>query len=73
MEVVAKAPDKRATIILFKGETGRGDEIRTYDGSTGWVRTPPTVLGEYQLSGSDLDGARLDAQLVVSRPNQSGP
>lgn len=63
MEVVAKAPDKRASIILFKGETGRGDEIRTYDGSTGWVRTPLTVLGEYQLSGSDLDGARLDAQL----------
>ena len=63
VEVVAKAPDKRATIILFKGETGRGDEIRTYDGSTGWVRTPLTVLGEYQLSGSDLDGARLDAQL----------
>ena len=63
VEVVAKAPDKRATIILFKAETGRGDEIRTYDGSTGWVRTPLTVLGEYQLSGSDLDGARLDAQL----------
>jgi photosynthetic reaction center cytochrome c subunit len=63
VEIAAKAPDKRATIILFKAETGRGDQIRTYDGKTGWVRTPLNVLGEYQLIGGDLDGARFDAQL----------
>ena len=63
VEVVAKAPDKRSTIILFKEETGRGDQIRSYDGKIGWVRTPLNVLGEYQLSGGDLDGARFDAQL----------
>jgi hypothetical protein len=63
VEIVAKAPDKRATIILFKEETGRGDQIRTYDGRTGWVRTPLNVLGEFQLNGGDLDGARFDAQL----------
>ena len=63
VEIVAKAPDKRSTIILFKEETGRGDQIRTYDGHTGWVRTPLNVLGEFQLVGGDLDGARFDAQL----------
>jgi photosynthetic reaction center cytochrome c subunit len=63
VELVAKAPDKRATIILFKAETNRGDQIRTYDGSAGWVRTPLNVVGEFQLIGSDLDGARVDAQL----------
>jgi len=63
-EIVAKAPDKHATIILFKQETGRGDQIRSYDGRTGWVRTPLNVLGEFQLMGSDLDGARFDAQLA---------
>ncbi len=63
VEIVAKAPDKRATIILFKEETGRGDQIRTYDGRIGWVRTPLNVLGEFQLIGGDLDGARFDAQL----------
>ena len=63
VEIDAKAPDKRATIILFKKETGRGDQIRTYDGRTGWVRTPLNVLGEFQLQGGDLDGARFDAQL----------
>jgi hypothetical protein len=63
VELVAEAPNKRATIILFKEAPGRGDQIRTYDGRIGWVRTPLNVLGEFQLSGGDLDGARLDAQL----------
>ena len=63
VEIVARAPDRRSTIILFKAETNRGDQIRSYDGRTGWVRTPLNVVGEYQLIGSDLDGARVDAQL----------
>jgi photosynthetic reaction center cytochrome c subunit len=63
VEIVAKFPDKRSTIILFKAETGRGDQIRAYDGNTGWVRTPLNVVGEFQLGGGDLDGARFDAQL----------
>jgi photosynthetic reaction center cytochrome c subunit len=63
VEIVARAPDKRSTIILFKAATNRGDQIRSYDGRTGWVRTPLNVVGEFQLVGSDLDGARVDAQL----------
>lgn len=63
VEIDAKVPDQRATIILFKAETGRGDQIRSYNGRSGWVRTPLNVLGEFQLSGGDLDGARFDAQL----------
>ncbi len=63
VEIAAKAPDERATIVLFKAETERGDQIRTYNGRTGWVRTPLNILGEYQLFGGDLDGARFDAQL----------
>ncbi len=30
----------------------------------GWVRTPLNVVGEYQLEGGDLDGARFDAELM---------
>jgi hypothetical protein len=63
VQIYAKAPDQRSTIIQFKDAPGRDDSIRTYDGRTGWMKTPLTVLGEYQLSGSELDGARLDAQL----------
>jgi photosynthetic reaction center cytochrome c subunit len=62
VEVAAQAPDKRAMIITFGKETGRGDEIRSFDGRVGWVRTPLNILGEFQLSGGDLDGARFDAQ-----------
>jgi hypothetical protein len=63
VEIAAQAPDKRATIIEFKKDVGRGDEVRSFDGRIGWVRTPLNVLGEFQLSGGDLDGARFDAQL----------
>jgi hypothetical protein len=63
-EIAAQFPDKKATIILFRAETGRGDQIRSYDGKVGWVRTPLNVVGEYQLDGGDLDGARFDAELM---------
>jgi hypothetical protein len=64
VQIYAKAPDRRSTIIEFKNAPGRDASIRSYDGKTGWNKTPLTVLGEYQLSGSELDGARLDAQMA---------
>jgi photosynthetic reaction center cytochrome c subunit len=63
VSIYAKAPDQRATIIVFKDAPGRDDSVRAFDGRAGWIRTPLSVLGEYALSGSELDGARLDAQL----------
>jgi hypothetical protein len=30
----------------------------------GWLRTPLTVLGEYELSGGELEGTKLDAELA---------
>jgi photosynthetic reaction center cytochrome c subunit len=59
----AQAPDKRTLILDFKDTPGRGDTTRSYDGKIGWLRTPLNVLGEYELTGGELDGARLDAQL----------
>jgi photosynthetic reaction center cytochrome c subunit len=63
VQIYAKAPDQRSTIIDFKDAPGRDASIRSFDGKIGWIKTPLTVLGEYQLSGSELDGARLDAEL----------
>src|SRR6266566_1765642 len=63
VQIYAKAPDQRTTIIEFKDAPGRDASIRSYDGKVGWIKTPLTVLGEYQVNGSELDGARLDAQL----------
>ena len=63
VEIYGKAPDQRSTVIGFPDAPGRDASVRSYDGKIGWMKTPLTVLGEYQLSGSELDGARLDAQL----------
>jgi photosynthetic reaction center cytochrome c subunit len=70
-EIAGQFPDKKSTIILFRAETGRGDQIRSYDGKDGWVRTPLNVIGEYQLEGGDLDGARFDAQLMFPQQIKS--
>jgi hypothetical protein len=64
VQIFAKAPDQRTVLIEFKDNPERGDSIRTFNGHAGWIKTPLAVLGEYQVSGGDLDGARLDAQLL---------
>src|SRR6266542_5386198 len=63
VEIYAKAPDQRTMIIEFKDNPGRDNAVRSFDGRIGWMRTPLSVLGEYEVSGSELDGARVDAQL----------
>ena len=64
VQIFAKYPDQRATYIDFPGDPERGNSIRTYNGREGWLLTPLTVLGGYQIAGSELDGSRLDAQLT---------
>jgi hypothetical protein len=63
VQIFAKFPDQRATWIEFPQNPARGSSVRTYNGREGWLHTPLTVLGEYELTGGELDGARLDAQL----------
>jgi len=38
--------------------------VRSFNGREGWLVTPLTVLGEYQLTVGELDGAKLDAELA---------
>jgi hypothetical protein len=64
VQIFAKFPDQRSTFIEFPNSPDRGDSLRTYDGRRGWLETPLTVLGEYELTGGELDGARLDALLT---------
>ena len=63
VQIFAKAPDQRATIIKFDEKIGRQDAIRTFDGKRGWMSAPLAVVPQYALGGTELDGARLDAQL----------
>jgi len=63
VEIFAKFPDQRATIMSFPASPDRGHSIRTFNGKDGWIVTPLTVLKDYQLLGGELDGAKLDAEL----------
>jgi len=67
-EIYAKTPDQRAVIVSFPDAPERGDQSRVYDGKIGWVNTPRSVLGEYQVTGSELD--RLKAEAQLSFPGQ---
>ena len=60
--MLAKTPNQRATLITYK-DTQRPASIWAFDGRTGWIKTPRGLLGDYELIGSELDGARLEAQL----------
>ena len=70
VSIWAQAPDRRSTIIEFRDAQGRDNSARTYNGSAGWINTPLSVLGEYALSGTELDGARFDA--MIAFPDQLG-
>lgn len=63
VHIYAKYPNQRTMLIQFAKETGRGDEVRAYNGHTGWMMTPLAVLTDYQLSGVELDGALVDAEM----------
>jgi hypothetical protein len=62
-QIFAKAPDKRTVLISFKDAPDRGNQTRSFNGTIGWVTTPRALLGEYQVTGTELDGQKLDAEL----------
>jgi photosynthetic reaction center cytochrome c subunit len=61
VEVFAKAPDERTTII----HTLSGDTTTTYDGRAGWIAAPETLapVTVLALTGGDLEAAKVDADL----------
>ncbi|MGH9253221.1 MAG: photosynthetic reaction center cytochrome c subunit family protein [Vicinamibacterales bacterium] len=62
MEMFARAPGRRATIVHgLSGET-----IATFDGRNGWIAAPPTdrPVPLLTLTGQELEGVRLEAQLL---------
>lgn len=61
--LAAKAPNQRAILISYK-DTQRPSSSWTFDGRTGWIKTPRGLFSEYELVGGELDGARLEAQLA---------
>jgi outer membrane lipoprotein-sorting protein len=60
-ELYAKAPAQLATVI----HTQNGDSVTVFDGREGWVAAPNNPVPLLPLApGAELDGARLDAQLL---------
>src|SRR5438093_7374679 len=49
--------------MITHKDTQRHASILAFDGRTGWIKSPRGLLGEYELIVSELDGARLEAQL----------
>jgi hypothetical protein len=68
MQIFAKAPDHRTLQISFKDHPERGDSTWAYNGKAGWIKSPRSLLGQYEVTGSDLDGLRTEA--LVAFPGQ---
>jgi photosynthetic reaction center cytochrome c subunit len=60
IEIVAKAPNQRTMIL----HTLDGDSTTTYDGRVGWSAVPHKPVPVLALAGSELDGVRLDAEMM---------
>ena len=63
-QIFAQAPDKHSVTITFKDHPERGDSTRSFDGKQGWIRTPRGLFTDYELVGTELNGARVDALLA---------
>ena len=72
-EISAKAPNQRTMTNHLPG----GDNTTTYDGREGWIAAADPQVPMILLTGGDLDGAKLDAELAFpplrsSRTSASG-
>ena len=59
VEIFARV-GQRTTIIHTSG----GDSTTTYDGNSGWIAAPFRPVAVLALSGQDVDGLKLDADLA---------
>ena len=60
LEIFAKAPNQRTTIV----HTSSGDSTTTFDGRVGWLAAPHRPVPVLAVAGADLDGLRVDAELM---------
>lgn len=64
VEVYAKVPSQRTTIAHVPvGDNATKDSMTVFDGRAGWISTPNTLVPMLTLTGGNLDGAKLDADL----------
>ena len=66
IEIYAKAPNQRAVVV----HSVPGDDVTNYDGRNGWMAGPQIAgpgipVPVLALSGGDLEGAKIDAELSL--------
>jgi len=61
VELYVKGPNQRTLIIHQE----LGDKTLTFDGKNGWLASAVTPVPVMDLTGGELDGARLDAELSI--------
>jgi len=60
VEVYTKAPNQRTMVVkMFNG-----DSVRTFDGRNAWMAGPDTPMPLVELTGGNLERARLEAMLA---------
>ena len=60
IEIFAVSPRQRTVVI----HTANGDSTTTYDGRSGWIAAPLRPVAVVPLTGGELEGAKLDAELT---------
>ncbi len=63
VEIYAKAPAQRTTVVHMTIEGKVEDSVRTFDGGMGWVASPDKPLPLMPLTGGNLDAAKTEAVL----------
>jgi photosynthetic reaction center cytochrome c subunit len=63
VEIFAKRPAQRTTIVHMSIGGAVEDSVRTYDGRDGWIASPDKPVPLMTLSGGILAGARVEAML----------
>jgi hypothetical protein len=62
VEIYAKTPGQRATVIHFRG----GDSITTYDGRAGWISEADKPVPLIEMTGGELEGAKVDGAVAFA-------
>lgn len=62
VEIYAKAPNQRTMVVKMLS----GDSVRAFDGRNAWMAGPDTPVPLLQLTGGNLERARLEA--IVAFP-----
>ena len=60
VEIYAKAPNQRTMVVkMFNG-----DSVRAFDGRNGWLAGPDTPMPIVELTGGNLERARIEALMT---------